>query len=193
MGRLILIRHAESEGNRDGCFTPHPEIPLTGRGREQAEVAAAVLAQRFAPSRIVSSPFLRARQTAEILAVGLGLPVEIAADLRERSYGELAGSPYTTPRIGYDPTSYWTWRPPGGETLDEVLRRAGAVLDGLVAAAPDAEIIVVSHGAVMMALDRHVRGTWGPGRVVDNAGMVVVEHENGTWLDAHPLDVERHA
>lgn len=193
MGRLILIRHAESEGNRDRCFTPHPEIPLTGRGREQAEVAATVLAQRFAPSRIVSSPFLRARQTAEILAAGLGLRVEIAADLRERSYGELAGSPYATPRIGYDPASYWTWRPPGGETLDEVVLRAGAVLDGLVAAAPDAEIVVVSHGAVMMALDRHVRGTWGPGRVVENAAMVVVEHENGTWLDANPLDVERHA
>jgi broad specificity phosphatase PhoE len=193
MGRLILIRHAESEGNRDRCFTPHPEIPLTDRGRDQAREAAARIGHRFAPSRIVSSPFLRARQTAEILASTLRLEVEVADDLRERSYGELAGSPYATPRPGYDPASYWTWRPPGGETLDEVARRAGAVLDRLVTAAPDDELIVVSHGAVMMALDRHVRGAWGPGKVVDNAGVVVVEHENGAWVDAIPLDVERRA
>jgi broad specificity phosphatase PhoE len=193
MGRLILMRHAESEGNRDGRFTPHPEVPLTDRGREQAHAAARQIAERLAPARIVSSPFLRARQTADILSMVLGLEVEIADDLRERSYGELAGTPYSAPRPGYDPASYWTWRPPGGETLDEVLVRAGAVLDRLAAAAPDQEVLVVSHGAVMMALDRHVRGAWGPRTVVDNAGMIVVEHAEGVWLEANPLDVERRA
>jgi probable phosphoglycerate mutase len=193
MARLLLIRHAESEGNRDRCFTPHPEIPLTARGRAQADAAAALIAERFAPARIVSSPFLRARQTADILAMRLGLAVEVEHDLRERSYGELAGAPYSTPRVGYDPASYWTWRPPGGETLDEVMLRAGAVLDRLVRAAPDEEIVVVSHGAVMMALDCHVRGAWGAGRVVENAGIVVVEHENGAWVDAIPLAMERRA
>jgi broad specificity phosphatase PhoE len=193
MGRLILMRHAESEGNRAGCFTPHPEIPLTDRGREQAHEAAQRLAERLAPVRIVSSPFLRARQTADILSVVLGLDVEVADDLRERSYGELAGSPYSTARVGYDPTSYWTWRPPGGETLDEVLVRAGAVLDRIAAAAPDEEVLVVSHGAVMMALDRHVRGAWGPRTVVGNAEMIVVEHAGGVWLEANPFDVERRA
>jgi broad specificity phosphatase PhoE len=193
MGRLILVRHAESEGNRDGCFTPHPDIPLTDRGREQARDAATVLAARFAPARIVSSPFLRARQTAEILAAPLRLRVEIAEDLRERDYGQLAGSPYTTPRADYDPAAYWAWRPPGGETLDEVVLRAGAVLDRLIADAPDAEIVVVSHGAVMMALDRHVRGEWGARTVVRNAGMVVVEHADGDWVEAISLDEERRA
>lgn len=193
MGRLILMRHAESEGNRDRCFTPHPEIPLTDRGREQARAAAEAIAGRFAPHRVVASPFLRARQTAGIVSSVLGLDVEIAEDLRERCYGDLAGSPYDTPRVGYDPASYWTWRPPGGETLDEVVLRAGAVLDRLVGAAPDEEIVVVSHGAVMMALDRHVRGAWGPSRVVPNAGLIVVEHANGAWLDAKSLDVERPA
>ncbi len=193
MGRLILMRHAESEGNRDGCFTPHPEIPLTDRGREQAQAAARLIAERLAPVRIVSSPFLRARQTADILSMVLGLDVEIAEDLRERSYGELAGSPYSSPRVGYDPTCYWTWRPPGGETLEEVLLRAGAVLDRIAAAAPEDEVVVVSHGAVMMALHRHVRGTWGPRAVVGNAEMVLVEHAGGLWLDANPFDVERRA
>ncbi len=190
MGRLILIRHAESEGNRAQCFTPHPEIPLTDVGRTQARNAATVLAARFAPARIVSSPYLRARQTADILAAHLGLTVEVLHDLRERSYGELAGTPYSSPRPGYDPARYWTWRPPGGETLDEVVVRAGAALDGLVAAAPDDEIVVVSHGAVMMALERHVRGAWGPGRVVRNAGMLVADHAAGAWTGLAPLEYE---
>jgi probable phosphoglycerate mutase len=193
MGRLILIRHGQSEGNRAGCFTPHPDIPLTERGREQAEAAAATIAAHFAPARVVSSPFLRARQTAEILATGFGLDVDVAGDLRERSYGALAGLPYSTPRVGYDPSAYWTWRPPGGETLDEVLIRAGAVLDGLVADAPDADVVVVSHGAVMLALARHVRGQWGTGGVVGNAGMLVVEHEDGAWGDAKSLHTESDA
>ncbi|HEV7732357.1 MAG TPA: histidine phosphatase family protein [Candidatus Binatia bacterium] len=193
MGRLILIRHAESEGNRAQCFTPHPEIPLTDVGRAQALDAAAVLAARFAPTRIVSSPYLRARQTADILGGHLGLAVEVHDDLRERSYGELAGSPYSTPRPGYDKSRYWTWRPPGGETLDEVVQRAGAALDGLVATAPDDEIVVVSHGAVMMALERHVRGAWGPGTVVRNTGMLIAEHAAGAWTGLAPLEFEASA
>ena len=48
---------------------------------------------------------------------GSGSAVAIEPDLRERSYGAFAGQPYETPRPGYDPAAYWTWQPPGGESL----------------------------------------------------------------------------
>ena len=191
-GRLLLVRHGESEGNREQRYTPHPEIPLTDVGREQAAQVAALLADRYAPRVIVSSPFLRARQTADILAATLGLAVSIEFDLRERDYGAMAGHPYGTARPGYDPAAYWTWRPEGGETLLEVVERTGAVLDRVAQASGVDEAVVVSHGAVMLALWRHVTGTWAEPRVVPNVGLIEVEHRAGSYLSARHLgdDVE---
>jgi broad specificity phosphatase PhoE len=184
VGRLLLIRHAESEGNRDGRFILHPGIPLTRAGRDQARAAADWIAARYAPRAIVSSPFARARQTADLLAVPLGLAVRVEEDLRERNYGSLAGEPYSTPRPGYDPATYWTWQPPGGETLVEVAARAGTALDRIAIGGPVDDVLVVSHGAVMLALWRHVTGTWAEPRVVPNTGVIVVEHRNGAYAAA---------
>jgi probable phosphoglycerate mutase len=187
MGRLILIRHGESEGNRERAFTRTPDVPLTETGRQQVSVAAELIAARYAPVRIVTSPFQRARETAAILARRLAIGVEVEDDLRERSYGTLAGQPYAAVRTctDYDPESYWLWCPPGGgETLVSVAARAGGVLDRVAGATPDADVVVVSHGAVMMALWRHVTGTWRAGRVSPNAGIVVVAHHGGCYADA---------
>jgi uncharacterized phosphatase len=179
---MLLVRHAESEGNRAACFTPHPEIPITREGREQA-LAAADRLRGFAPASVISSPYLRARQTARILADALALgDVAVEHDLRERSYGEFAGLPYATPRPGFDPALYWEWRPPAGETLVEVAQRAGAALDRIAADAGERDVVVVSHGAVMLALVRHVTGTWGPSRVVPNVGLLVASHDGSSWL-----------
>jgi hypothetical protein len=50
--------------------------------------------------------------------------------------------------------------------------------------APEADLVVVSHGAVMMAAQWHVTGSWPPaGRVVRNAGILVVEHLAGQYVD----------
>jgi broad specificity phosphatase PhoE len=190
-GRLFLVRHGESEGNRDRVFTRSPEVPLTELGRRQARAAAERVAARWAPVRVVSSPFRRARQTAEIFGEVLGLPVDVEEDLRERCYGALAGQPYAAARevAGWSPAASRTWCPPGGgETLIEVAARAGAVLDRVARAAPAEDVVVVSHGAVMTALWWHVTGAWRPGRVVGNAGIVVAEHRRGRYLGAALLE-----
>ena len=191
MGRLVLIRHGESEGNRDRLFTHTPEVPLTDAGRAQVRAAAEwVAAARYRPVAIVSSPFLRARQTAAIVADRLGLVVRVEEDLREQSYGELAGQPYAALRDAsdYDPERYWLWRPPGGETLVEVAARAGPALDRVAAGARGNDVVVVSHGGVMMALWWHVTGEWRMGRVARNAGLVVVEHEAGGYRGATAIE-----
>lgn len=190
MGRLLLVRHGESEGNRDGVFTRTPDVPLTDAGRAQVLATARWIASRYAPTTVVSSPFRRARQTAEIIAGVLGLTLAVEDDLRERSYGTLAGQPYWTARDvpGYDRASWWSWCPPEGETLVDVVARAGSVLDRVATAAPDRDVVVVSHGAVMMALWRHMTGSWGERRVVPNAGVVVAEHRDGSYLGARIVD-----
>src|SRR5262249_23758837 len=133
--------------------------------------------------------FTRARQTAEIIGEVLGLSPSIDDDLQERSYGEYAGMPYDTARPQFDPNSYWSWRPPGGEALEEGVLRVGRALDPLSALADHQDVIVVSHGAVMMALWRHVMGEWAlPGRVVRNAGILLVDHEAGRYRGAVLLE-----
>jgi broad specificity phosphatase PhoE len=190
MGRLVLIRHGESEGNRDRIFTRTPDVPLTAAGHEQVREAAVWVAAHYRPTWIASSPYRRARQTAAILADRLAVPVLVEEDLRERSYGELAGQPYAAAGDlpGFDPASSWLWCPPGGETLVQVVSRAGAALDRIAAKAPEDDVMVVSHGAVMMALWRHVTGSWRTGKVARNAGIVVVEHRAGRWLGAVAAD-----
>jgi broad specificity phosphatase PhoE len=188
MGRLILVRHAESEGNRDQVFTATPAVPLTERGRAQARSAGEWLRTNHAPRAVVTSPFTRARETAAIIAGVLGVGVAVEEALRERDYGALAGRPYATPRTDYDRERYWLWRPTNGETLVEVVSRVGAVLDRLAASAGDRETVVVSHGAVMMAVQRHVTGSWPPaGRVVRNAGILVVDHRGGRYANAREI------
>jgi len=190
MGRLLLIRHGESEGNRDRVFTQSPEVPLTPIGRTQARATAEFVRDRYAPSLLVSSPFTRARQTAEIIGDVLTLPIAIEDELRERSYGEYAGLPYETARPQFDPHAYWHWRPPGGETLEDVAARVGRALDRIAARADHDDAVVVSHGGVMMALWRHVMGDWArPGRVVRNAGILLVEHDAGRYRGAVLLEV----
>ena len=192
-GRLLLIRHGESEGNRERVFTPTPEVPLTGLGRTQVEAAAGWIAARYAPARIVTSPFTRARQSADILAEALAIPVLIEDALRERSYGTLAGQPYALARAtpGWDPALYWEWCPPGGgERLVDVAARAGAALDRIARGARADDVVVVSHGAVMTALWRHVTGEWRTGRVARNAGIMVVEYRAGCYGQATLIEEE---
>jgi broad specificity phosphatase PhoE len=185
VGRLLLVRHAESEGNRDQVFTATPAVPLTARGRQQARAAGQWLRANHEPRAVVTSPFARARETAAIIADVLGVDVTVEPDLQERDYGALAGLPYATPRPDYDRERYWLWRPADGETLVEVVSRVGAVLDRLVASPLDHDVVVVSHGAVMMAVQRHVTGSWPPaGRVVRNAGILVVDHRDGRYRTA---------
>jgi broad specificity phosphatase PhoE len=189
LGRLLLIRHGESEGNRDRVFTRTPDVPLTPTGRRQARETAEFIRERYAPTLLVSSPYTRARQTAEIIGGVLGLSATIEDALQERSYGEYAGLPYDTARPQFDPRAYWSWRPPGGETLEEVALRVGRALDRISALAHHRDAVVVSHGAVMMALWRHVMGEWAmPGRVVRNAGILLVEHEAGRYRSCELLE-----
>jgi broad specificity phosphatase PhoE len=181
--RFILVRHGESEGNRDRCFTVSHLTPLTDLGRKQAREAAEWIAARFKPDLVVVSPYLRTRQTGAIIAEHLGLPVEVEHDLRERHMGILAGQPYGNLRQDptFDRSRFWLWRPAGGESFEEVKQRASRVLDRLGQDRRGRELVVVSHGGVMTALWAHAAGTWSRPRVPRNCGIIIAEHVEGRY------------
>jgi probable phosphoglycerate mutase len=182
-GRLILVRHGESEGNRAQRFSPNPDILLTEVGVEQARETGRAIARHFQPARLVASSYHRAQHTARIIAetIGYGGEVLIEPDLRERGIGELAGQPYRAMREhpAYEVARFWEWRPAGGESLLDVQMRAAPVLGRLVEAHPSEDVVVVSHGGVMLALCAHVEGGWARRRVARNCEVLVVTHAPG--------------
>lgn len=189
-GRIILVRHGESEGNIVRRFSPDTDIDLTERGVEQARAAGASIGSRFTPARIVASPYRRALRTARLIAETLGhlREIEIEHELRERAIGELAGSPYGAMREhpGYDPERFWEWRPERGESLVDVHARAVPVLERLLDSRED--IVAVSHGGTLMALCAYVEGSWTRRRVAENCELLIVARDVEGKLIVRSLD-----
>jgi broad specificity phosphatase PhoE len=185
MGKLIMVRHGESEGNAIRRFTMSGEAKITDLGRRQALEAAQRIKQMFQPILVIASTFARARETGLIIAAELGIPIEYEAEFREMSLGDLAGKPYESIANDptFDPKRSWLWRAPNGESHEDVLKRVAPVLDRVAAKYPDDEIVIVSHGGVMRAVWAHVTGSWENAHVPPNCGIVVIEHHNGRYRE----------
>jgi broad specificity phosphatase PhoE len=184
MSRLILIRHGESSGNRERIFATQPhELPLTEAGYRQAQTAAHHIAQMFHPKLVVTSFYVRASETARIIAGALGVPLEVELNLHEREIGVHRGRSYDSLLAApdYDPNRPWAWKPEDGESYEEVQARAGPVLDRLANAHPASDIVIVSHGGVMMTLWAYVTGEWDGAYAPPNCGIVLIEHGPGGY------------
>jgi broad specificity phosphatase PhoE len=182
-GRFIMVRHGESEGNRDRRFTLTSDTPLTERGQQQARHAARRIARLFQPEIVISSPFVRARRTSEIISEELGLPIEIVHDLHERDLGCLKGQSYEALRElvrtdpDYDPKNGWAWKPAGGESYEDVRVRVMRAIEELRDRYAKREIVIVSHGGVMLSVWAHIAGAWHGAHLPPNCGIVLVEHD----------------
>ncbi len=164
MAHIWLIRHGQTIWNVQGRWqgqTPDAP-PLNATGIAQAHALAETLAQhaeQVAFQALYSSDLLRARQTAEIIALRLGLPVRLDPRLREVNLGAWEGMLGDDVALRYvaeleerkrNPVHS---RPPQGETVFELAARVGQALDDIARAHPQANILVVSHGlAIATAL-----------------------------------------
>lgn len=150
MERLLLIRHGETEWNRDGRPQGVSDVPLSATGRRQA----AALGQALGAEPLVAvyaSDLQRARDTATAIAEKQALPIQTDPRLREMNQGIFEGLPIQQLREQH---AEWlrTWqvdpvnvRMPSGETLAEVQIRAVAALAEIQAAHPDGTVAVVAH------------------------------------------------
>jgi broad specificity phosphatase PhoE len=157
---LYVCRHGRTGANASGLLLGRADPDLDALGRRQAEAIAAALPR---PDLVLSSPLVRCRQTAE----ALGVPVEVDERLVELDYGEYDLIPLqdipaeTWRRWREDPT----FRPPGGETLEELAVRVGEALDGVRERARHADVVVVSHvspikAALAWALGVSIAVSW---------------------------------
>lgn len=157
--RLILARHGETSANRDGLGLGLQDVPLTDRGRQQAEALAEALAGTKVHA-VYSSPLLRAMDTARAVAARHGLDVVADEGLTEMDVGELDGLTFDEMRGRYpDFLSRWlgeeagTLRMPGGgESLLDVQDRARDALQRIAQRHDRETVVVVTHNFTIHAV-----------------------------------------
>ena len=153
MTRLYLVRHGETDWNRQRRIQGRTDIPLNDTGRDQALMTGHRLAAFGAWDGLSASPLSRARETAAIIGreIGLGDP-DLVPALVERDYGEAEGMDWLEVERRY-PDGMAV---PGRESRHDVADRVVPALVELAIARPDAMLVVVSHGGAIRAILDHV-------------------------------------
>lgn len=183
---LLLIRHGQTEWNRDHRIQGNGDSPLTERGHAQAGAAASAL-QRFDIDALYASDAGRALQTATPMADLLDRQPETDPRLRERHYGIFEGKTSDQVRTLYPDVfeAYEKRHPdfvlPGGESLADVQRRGMDACTDIVKRHPGQHVAVVSHGGTIRAIARYalnvpLAAKW---RVrLENGGLTIVRYND---------------
>jgi broad specificity phosphatase PhoE len=181
-GTVMLMRHGETDWNRQGRVMGRNPVELNERGRAQTE-SAARFAQTIKPDLIVTSPLVRARQTAEIMSAGLGgVDVVEEPGISEVLYGRWEGMVYH--ELIADPY-YAEYREspverptPGGESIPQVQARGVDAVTRALFSNSGQRILFVSHGDIIRTVLCHFIGlelSYFPRLRIDNASISTVQ------------------
>ncbi|HEX3751550.1 MAG TPA: bifunctional RNase H/acid phosphatase [Streptosporangiaceae bacterium] len=146
----LLLRHGQTPLSAERRFAGIGDIELTETGIGQAKLAGERLAARGGVDVIVTSPLLRARQTAAEVAAATGAPVVADDDLRETDFGEWEGLTFAEAQQRW-PDEVTAWlsdpevAPPGGESFAAAGVRVRAGLARLLDQYAEDTVVVVSH------------------------------------------------
>lgn len=197
--RLVLVRHGETEYNREGRWQgSESDPPLTPRGHQQAaSVAEALAGQNF--DALYTSDLLRAIETSRVLAGELGLQPRVVEGLRELSHGAWEGKtleeiletwPEEYADFQADPREVSR---PGGESYGDLSERVWPLLERLADRHPGERVLVVTHGGPIRLVLSDLLGvplTERDKLGVDNGSWFVIERQGGAWRVADgPLDI----
>jgi probable phosphoglycerate mutase len=205
MTELIVIRHGETDWNRQLRFQGQIDVPLNDAGRRQAQRLAEHLAQRQdgAPiDVVVASDLRRARETAEALLARTEAALHVEPLWREQAFGILEG--LDVPTIQQRHPELWArwvrheadFALPEGESNAAFFARVQRALSAVVAAHTGRRVAIVTHGGVLDMLWRRVNSlpTCGPREcVIPNTGInrlrwrdeqLLIER----WAEADHLD-----
>jgi probable phosphoglycerate mutase len=193
---LILVRHGRTALNATGRLVGRLDPPLDEVGELQA---AAIGDALKGADRVISSPLLRARQTADRISPD----VEVDERWIEVDYGDFDGVPIASPE-GTEIWTHWredtAWQPPHGESLAQMAVRVVEACQSVIADAADQDIVVVSHVSpikvgVAWALGASGEVAWRShldqasiSRIAMSARGVLLRTFNETW---HLADVPR--
>ena len=190
MTRVYLIRHGETEWNKEGKLQGNSNVLLSPEGIRQAKL----LAQHTpfsAVDAIYSSDLSRAVKTAEILGERFDLPVINESGFREARFGDWEGRSIS--ELAKDvPDGFENFftkpdkvHPPHGETFLECQARVLTALDEIVAEHEEQSIIIVSHGAAIRlilcaALGMPIRKMWSISQFNMAVNIIRIDDGNAT-------------
>jgi broad specificity phosphatase PhoE len=178
--RCVLVRHGETEWSLDGRHTGRTDLPLLPEGVEQARALRPVLSARTFAA-VLTSPLVRARETAELAGLGAGAVVD--PDLAEWDYGAYEG--ITTNQIREERPGWELFADgvPDGESIADVAARVDRVIARVRATPGDVACVAHSHVLRVLAA-RWIGLDPGVGRslVLDPAAV----SELG-WDREHPV------
>lgn len=190
MGELWLVRHGETAWSLSGQHTGRTDIPLTARGREQAQLLGRRLMKKtFA--LVLTSPLRRATETCELSGQSThAIPDE---DLLEWNYGAYEGLTSAEIRKELPDWTIWTGGVRGGESADQVGERVDRVIARSVAASGD--VALYAHGHVLRILAARWLGlaaTAGRYLGLDTASLSKLGYERETrviraWNESYDL------
>lgn len=162
MGRLVLLRHGESQWNLENRFTGWVDVPLSPRGIQEARNAGEKL-RPYSFDRAFTSVLQRANETLRLTLDVVGqtqIPIEKDKALNERMYGELQGlnKAETAKKYGEDQVKIWRRsydvRPPGGESLKDTAERVLPYYERAIKPhlLKGETILIAAHGNSLRAL-----------------------------------------
>jgi len=196
MTELVLIRHGETDMNRELRFQGQVDVALNATGFEQARRLAARMAGEKADA-LYASDLRRAQQTAQPIAGQLALPPVAEAGLREQNFGRVDGMRVDDIKEQH-PEAWEGWLRfeqdycmPEGESTRQFHSRVMDAIYRLVALHPQQTVVVVTHGGVLDMIYRTARslGLDGPRQSeIPNAGLNRIRVREGgidilSWAD----------
>lgn len=187
--RIYLVRHGETEFNRMGIFRGRLEVELNDVGLRQArETGEALVGEGI--KRIFASPLKRATVTAETISETLGIGYSVDEAFNNINLGKWQGTPKDQVKKDYpDEWKRWTSEPeqlvlPGGESVNDVMKRASARLSDIVDDGQGA-VAIVTHRSVIKVLAAHMLSVPPPyfwKFYIDNAAYSVFEYSGDDFM-----------
>jgi len=164
--KLYLVRHGETELNKQYRYIGRTDVGLSAEGKRQAEALAEYL-KAEGITAIYSSDLKRAAQTAGIIAKPLSINIKLTKDLREIDFGDWEGLTYAEiDALDHEYFQSWMNDPvavaiPGGERWDRFEHRVLRAVESIVEHEKDGNVIAVSHGGPIRIIMTHLNGDDG--------------------------------
>lgn len=146
--QLYFVRHGETAVNKENKYQGSMDVPLNDHGRDQLQDLRRIT-KELPVDVIVSSDYIRAKESAEILNADHELEIEVFADLREQSFGDYEGQGIEAVK-----KSYFEVRenPPNGEKLVDFEKRVLKALEEIQTKHAGKNVLMVAHGGVFHVL-----------------------------------------
>lgn len=177
MTKVYVVRHGETDWNRQGRLQGATDVPLNAQGVHQAQACQQYFHENPATA-IFTSPLQRARATAEIINEPFQLPITSLPAFKERTFGQAEGMTYEERSKAYPQKDY-----PGQEPFSQFIDRLKSGLRFIEEQYPNDTVILVAHGAVIHNLFQIVENDdlFPQNARLSNGGISTMYTKDGKW------------